>query len=298
MAMFAPTGLPATGLTTARAAPAVMETAADLKVLAEKLNPKVGYWNPLGLGDGNVDPTTGLTIPFWGADDEAAIGWLRHAEIKHGRVAMAAFVGFCVQSNGISFPWALTGFKSPIDSPFFNSPTVMFSDISAAGGPADQWDALPTSSKLQILGAIAFLEVCGESSYGFEQMGTKHYMRGGKPGLYPDLTKLGLPHPVPLKLWDPFGFTNKMSAEKKEKSLLAEINNGRLAMIGIFGLISASKGCIVPGIDSLGIKPYAGQYMAPFSATDSSLSGVPFMLEKFPNFPITGLSADPWGFHL
>ena len=82
-----------------------------------------------------------LPIAQFSVGEEASIGFLRQAEIKHGRVAMAAFVGFVVQSNGIHWPGALTGGPSG----------VAYADISAAGGPADQWDALPTAAKVQIL---------------------------------------------------------------------------------------------------------------------------------------------------
>ena len=209
--------------------------AAGLEKLALELNPIVGYWDPLGIG----------------GTSKENIAWFRHAEIKHGRVAMAAFVGYMVGASGLHFPWALT------------TSGVTFADISAAGGPGDQWDALPSAAKAQIFCAIGFLELWGESSVALESAGQKHYVRGGKPGFYPPL-KGNMPHPVPLDLWDPFGLGKKASPEKKAQSLLAEINNGRWAMIGIFGLISASKGLFVPGLDSLNIAPYAGEYMAPF----------------------------------
>ena len=253
---------PAAALTTPRTArmvPQMANTADELETLAKELNPVVGYWDPLGIGK------IAKSLP---GDEQATIGWWRHAEIKHGRVAMAAFVGFCVQSNGYHLPGALT------------TSGVTYADISAAGGPGDQWDALPTWAKVQIICAVGFLEAIGELSPVLEANGEKHYVKGGKPGYFPALSQLDLPAKrfVPLNLFDPFGFTAKLTPEQKERKLAIELNNGRLAMIGIFGLISASKGLIVPGLDSLPIAKYSGEYMAPFSKINTDLPFVSDML--------------------
>jgi len=241
----------------------------DLEALAGELNPVVGFWDPLNLAKAE----------FWGQSNDATVGFLRHAELKHGRVAMAAFVGYCVQSNGIVFPWKLTG-------------EISYADIAAAGSPQDQWDALPTAAKLQIILFVGFLEAWSENSLVLEKDGNAHYMRGGIPGKFPrfngvvkksdSLIEAGrIPH-YTLDLYDPFGLNSKRSREELDKSLLAEINNGRLAQIGIFGLLSASKGLIVPGLDGLGIPSYDGEIMGPFTADDS---GLPFLDEllKFQN---------------
>mmetsp|Transcript_28958 Transcript_28958/g.60977 ORF Transcript_28958/g.60977 Transcript_28958/m.60977 type:complete len:255 (+) Transcript_28958:110-874(+) len=217
---------------------AVSETKADLEALAKKLNPVLGYYDPLNLAEAD----------FWGQGNEATIGFLRHSEIKHGRIAMFAFVGYIVHANGIKFPWAMQLDGTP------------FPD--ANGNPPALWDAISDDAKWQIFGLIGFLEFWSELS----TPNHKHYMRGGKPGDFPDFVSGpdGIPHPVPFNLYDPFKLSKNMSEEKKESRLRAEINNGRAAMIGILGFLSAQ--CAEGSVPLLtGVVPhYDGEPMAPF----------------------------------
>jgi hypothetical protein len=241
------------GLTTAptRAAAPVMETRADLEKLATQLNPVVGFWDPLQLSEYN----------FWGEGEEATIGWLRESEIKHGRIAMAGFVGFIVHANGIRTQGDAIAQSVPTD---LTAPAV--------------WDALPEIAKWQIVLFVGVMEAWRENRVVLAAEGQTHYMKGGKPGYFPSFDMV--PHPVPFNLYDPWGVMAEKSEEQKAKGRLVEINNGRLAMIGIMGFMAASKGLIVPGMDSLGIAPYSGEIMAPFSASDASLPFVSDMLAK------------------
>merc|ERR1712072_494158 len=159
-------------------------------------------------------------------------------------------------------------------------PTIAFSDIANAGSPMDQWDALPYAAKCQILGTIFILEWVGETPTS-----EPHYMRGGKPGYYPSLKEAdGIPHPVPFDLFNPLGLLPEQTEEEKARGRNVEINNGRAAMLGIFGFISASKGLIVPGLDAIpGVGRYDGVYMGAFSEGDAGLPFVKSMLDAIPD---------------
>merc|ERR1719395_433610 len=112
------------------------ETKADLVELQNSLPGPPGYWDPLDLAESTI-------LAGYGIDTvEANIGWWRHAEIKHGRVAMAAVVGYLAQTGFTKgflspFPWNIQG---PLIQPFGwtpitqDLPAISFADIAAAGG--------------------------------------------------------------------------------------------------------------------------------------------------------------------
>jgi hypothetical protein len=206
----------------------------DLKVIAEKSNPVLKFYDPLNLSE----------TPIFDNTADQTIGFLRQAEIKHGRVAMAAFVGYCIQANGIHWPWPQTLDGTP---------------FPGGVSPPEQWDAMPDVAKWQIILFVGFLE-------WFSEAADTHYMRGGVPGKFPDFTENPefILHPVPFNLYDPFKLSTRRSAEDKERGLIAEINNGRLAMIGIMGFLAEQKlDGAVPLLKGL-VPHYDGEPMAPF----------------------------------
>jgi len=138
---------------------------------------------------------------------EETLAWYRAAELKHSRVAMAAATGWAyVASGGPLFPGYLSIEKG-----------ITFESLGRNGYAA--WDAVPDSGKLQIIGIVGILDLLGEAAV------KPHYMMGGTPGK------------IPL-IWDPLGFTKKLSPATLARKRTAELKNGRLAMIGIMSFVS------------------------------------------------------------
>ncbi len=249
----------------------------------------MGYFDPLELGDKD----------FWEQGNEATIGFLREAEIKHGRVAMAGFVGYLVHAKGITwgFPMTMQGDKWPelgdggvaacveinqcVGCAVRNRHRHAIEQASRRwrGGRrrretfistqvAALWDNLKAGGKWQIIGFVGCLEFWRELQT-YETAGKRdaHYMRGGLPGKYPDFEG-----PLPNLYWG-LG-AGKKTPEQLAKGRNAEINNGRLAMLGLFGFFAESKAPgSVPFLTQFDFPAYGGDFMQPFEGNFELFGG-------------------------
>jgi hypothetical protein len=152
------------------------------------VQPPLGFFDPLGLvADGN----------------ETKFNRLRFVEIKHGRIAMLAFLGNIVTRAGIHLGGSI------------NLSGRAFSDVPNGFGAFYGPDAIPKAGLLQIILFIGWLElfvmrdITGEG----EHIGDFRNM------------PLGIDYG-----WDMF------TEEQKYQKRAIELNNGRAAMFGILGL--------------------------------------------------------------
>jgi len=131
----------------AEAAPAPAATGGRDALYAQATalpGPGTGPWDPLSLAD--QEWAFGEKTPF---SNDATVGFLRHAEIKHGRVAMAAFLGFIAGCTPlVSGEHAVAPYRGYV----------------AGGTPFEQWDNMPLLAKAQIFIAVGMLESYGEGA--------------------------------------------------------------------------------------------------------------------------------------
>ncbi len=164
-----------------------------------------GFWDPFGFAKTSPE----------------ALTWYRAAELKHGRVAMVACMGFIAQSypltNMASVPLAKASLY-----PKLSTVDVTFGDLAAAGNPVEQFKLIPTLGLWQFAFVAGMIETYGE----FQK---PHYLRGGAIGRN-------------TLIWDPVGqlirgepITDTLSDEVRAKKRNMELANGRLAMIGAMG---------------------------------------------------------------
>eukprot|EP00518_Triparma_eleuthera_P005373 CAMPEP_0182459672 /NCGR_PEP_ID=MMETSP1319-20130603/4744_1 /TAXON_ID=172717 /ORGANISM="Bolidomonas pacifica, Strain RCC208" /LENGTH=229 /DNA_ID=CAMNT_0024658637 /DNA_START=48 /DNA_END=737 /DNA_ORIENTATION=+ len=182
------------------------------------------------LSASSLDGAIGLTVetgrkcPPLGAKilegtGPEALAWFENAELKHGRIAMVATIGFMVQKYGVHFPLYLGPSGSNVFHPaddagwyLSQSAGIKFADI-AAMAPLDAIKAVPLAGWLQILFVAGWSECVAYQ---------RQYNEGGRvPGDYG---------------YDPLGFTKRaggLSSPELTSLRVKEIKNGRVAMLAI-----------------------------------------------------------------
>jgi Chlorophyll A-B binding protein len=142
--------------------------------------------------------------------DESQFEQMRAQELKHGRIAQLAFLGNIVVLSGARFP----GFLS-------NTENIKFSDLPSHG--IEAISKVPTAGLAQIALFITCVEI-GSSQ-----------LKGEFKGDYTSIID--------------FGWAKQTDAWKKKKMSI-ELNNGRAAMMGIWGLVTHE---LIGNLDSMPI---------------------------------------------
>ena len=169
----------------------------------------------IGIETGNKCTPLGRMLLQDASPD--GIKWFQNAEIKHGRIAMVATIGFWVQKLGVHFPLYLgpsgsNGFNpdSSASNWLISTTTgVSFQDIAQAA-PLDAINMVPAQGWFQIFLAAGWFE-----SIAYQRQWVENRSVPGDYG------------------FDPLGFTKKEGGIEGDgfKSMrLREIKNGRLAM--------------------------------------------------------------------
>ena len=142
------------------------------------------------VGDVGFDP-----LNF---SDFAPMDWLREAELKHGRICMLAWTGFCAVDAGIQI--------YPLPEAYEGLTSVTAHDALVEQGAMSQiflWCSLA-----EIISTVAVIQMLEGS--------------GREPGDFG---------------FDPLGFLSGKSEEEVNEMKLKEINNGHLAMLAFSGVV-------------------------------------------------------------
>ncbi|CAJ1455118.1 unnamed protein product, partial [Effrenium voratum] len=161
----------------------------------------VGFWDPLGLS----------------ADkDEATFKRRRAVEIKHGRIAMYACMGY-ITPEYFKFP----GFLSP-------SLGLKFADVP---------NGLAALSKVPVLGGAQIIAFCGLiETTGFFQASSTTDGRGPREGQFSMKDSTESAEPGNYGVGFPTFLGKVEDPEARKSKLAAELANGRLAMMAIIGM--------------------------------------------------------------
>lgn len=189
------------------------------------LKPSMATTTSTPLKASNLDgtfgtgPETGDKCPPLGAYifdniNERGIKRFKTCEIKHGRVAMVATIGYMIQKRGIHFPLYLgpsgsNPFNPESDQDWFLSESagVTFTDIAHAPSPIEALGMVPLFGWYQVLFVAGWFELL--------KAGTQQSEIPGDFG------------------FDPLGFTKReggLESPELKNLRLKEIKNGRLAM--------------------------------------------------------------------